>query len=733
TYINVPLTTDMMDMVIGIMVEVLSILAIATKGIKVGRMKNFTKWLVGRTDMEDALKRLDKLTQEEARKAAVQLLKTTHAVKYTEEGVVDTVVHANDRVAKVNKTVVGVESRVMSGDGRVLSVGERVKTIDKDTGTQMQESLFKWLSPPDPLVNHKIACNARQEGTSNWFLRSKTFEEWNSEAGSGKSVLWFVFLGYYCPRELMSLLSSAIIEDIKVMHRARLASIAYFYFDFKDIHKQTHRDAISSLLFQLSDQSDDCRNILHRLYSVHNSGAQMPSDGILAGCLKDMLSPPSRLSEAPMYIIMDAIDECPNTSATPSPREEILDLIEGLIGLSPNLRLCVTSRSEIDIQVVLKPLLPSRFRVSLHDESGQKQDIADYIRAFVYSDRKMRRWKEEDKELVIKVLTERADGMFRWAYCQLEFLRHCLPPSIRRVLDELPKTLDETYERILMEISKEKRVYARRLLQCLAVAIRPLHIKELAEVFVFNIDTEGAIPELVTGFRPADPEGAVLSACSSLVTIDGSMLVQLSHASVKEFLTSDRLTRSSGRLSYYHFSFEPAHLTLAQACLGVLLQLEDHLDRRDSIEKFPLAAYAAEHWVDHARFNNVASLIQEGMELLFDPAKPHFANWVRIYDMDQPLRSPTPHAIRSNATPLYYAALCGIPSLVERLIVERHMDVNARGGHYGTAIQAALYKGHLSIVRLLIEHNADVNSKDDDGSRLMCRPRTQATRLCSLR
>jgi ankyrin repeat protein len=267
-----------------------------------------------------------------------------------------------------------------------------------------------------------------------------------------------------------------------------------------------------------------------------------------------------------------------------------------------------------------------------------------------------------------------------------------------------------------MEISKEKRVYARRLLQCLAVAIRPLHIKELAEVFVFNIDTEGAIPELVTGFRPADPEGAVLSACSSLVTIDGSMLVQLSHASVKEFLTSDRLTRSSGRLSYYHFSFEPAHLTLAQACLGVLLQLEDHLDRRDSIEKFPLAAYAAEHWVDHARFNNVASLIQEGMELLFDPAKPHFANWVRIYDMDQPLRSPTPHAIRSNATPLYYAALCGIPSLVERLIVERHMDVNARGGHYGTAIQAALYKGHLSIVRLLIEHNADVNSKDDDGS-----------------
>jgi hypothetical protein len=301
----------------------------------------------------------------------------------------------------------------------------------------MQESLFKWLSPPDPAMNHNIACNVRQEGACSWFLRSSTFEEWNSEgsllwiygkrisvlpssrigcsrfpvltAGSGKSVLWFVFLSYYCPKVLMSLLSSAIIEDIKVMHEARLASMAYFYFDFRDVHKQTRRDAISSLLFQLSAQSDDCCDILCRLYSVHNSGAQMPSDGILTECLKNMLSLPSK---APTYIIMDAIDECPNTSGTPSPREQILDLVEDLIDLSlPNLRLCVTSRPEIDIQVVLEPLLPSHFRVSLHDATGQKKDIINYIHTFVYTDRNMRRWREEDKHLVIEVLTERANGM----------------------------------------------------------------------------------------------------------------------------------------------------------------------------------------------------------------------------------------------------------------------------------------------------------------------------------
>ena len=284
--------------------------------------------------------------------------------------------------------------------------------------------------------------------------------------------------------------------------------------------------------------------------------------------------------------------------------------------------------------------------------------------------------------------------------CQLELLRRFPPSSVRSSLSELPKTLDKTYERILMEIEDPDN--ARRLLQCLAVAIRPLHVEELADALNFDIR-------------------AVLSACSSLVeviTIGDSQLVQFSHPSVKEFLTSVRLAESSGHVSSYHISLESAHIILAKVCLGVLLRLEDRLDR-DSIEKFPLVKYAAKYWVDHARFENVTSHINEAMELLFDPDKPHFANWVWIYDMDEPLRLPTPHPIKPNATPLYYAALCGLPSLTEWLIVERPMDVNARGGHYGTAIQAALYKRHLSTVRILIGQGADVKSRDDDGSSLL--------------
>ena len=189
------------------------------------------------------------------------------------------------------------------------------------------------------------------------------------------------------------------------MPNAESASMAYFYFDFRDIYKQGRRDMISSLLFQLSSQSIHYHDILHRLYLAHY-GTQAPSDGVLTECLKDMLLIPNG---APVYIFMDAIDECPNISGVPSPREEVLDLVEELINLRlPNLRLCVTSRPEIDICVALEPLSSSE--LSLHDESGQKGDIADYIKRFVHSDRRMRRWREEDKELVIQVLTERADG-----------------------------------------------------------------------------------------------------------------------------------------------------------------------------------------------------------------------------------------------------------------------------------------------------------------------------------
>jgi hypothetical protein len=185
--------------------------------------------------------------------------------------------------------------------------------------------------------------------------------------------------------------------------------MAYFYFDFRDIRKQHWRDLVSSLLTQLSSRSDLRCDILSRLYADHDNSAQQPSDAALTRCLKEMLTLPD---QHPTYLIMDALDECSNISGIPTPRKRALQLVKELVDLHiSNLHICVTSRPEVDIRDVLEPLTSRR--VSLHDQSGQKKDVEDYVRSVVYSNSEpiMRRWKKEDKELVVETLSERADGM----------------------------------------------------------------------------------------------------------------------------------------------------------------------------------------------------------------------------------------------------------------------------------------------------------------------------------
>jgi len=307
---------------------------------------------------------------------------------------------------------------------------------------------------------------------------------------------------------------------------------------------------------------------------------------------------------------------------------------------------------------------------------------------------------------------------FRWVHCQVEALRFCYPPSIRRVLDELPATLDGTYERTLLGINKHARDYARCLLQCLVISIRPRRVEELAELFAIPSDRD-TTPEFNIEWRPEDPEAFIRSTCSTLVDIvhiKGNKVVQFSHFSVREYLTSDRIANSAP-VSHFHVLPKPAHTLLARACLSVLSQLDHTIDKAN-IHNFPLASYAAEHWVDHARFEDVSSDIRHGMDCLFDRNKPHLAAWIWLYDVENserrycPPLSPT----RPNAVPLYFAALCGFRDLAERLLDAHPQDLHAQGGYYyETPLHAAINKGYLSVVLLLLERGADVESQDRHG------------------
>ena len=280
----------------------------------------------------------------------------------------------------------------------------------------------------------------------------------------------------------------------------------------------------------------------------------------------------------------------------------------------------------------------------------------------------------------------------------------------------MPETLDETYERVLREITKANREHARRLLQCLAVALRPLRVEELAEVLAidFNAPTHGGIPQLNAKWRWADHHQAVLSTCSSLIAIvdDGdSKVVQFSHFSVKEYLTSDRLARSSGDVFRYHIVLEPAHTILAQACLCVLLRLDNRVDK-DNVGDIPLVKYAAQYWFDHAQFEKVASRIRDAMEYFFDADKPHWAAWCRVQMIDNTWLRFTPGNLQ-DAFPLYYASLGGFYDLTEQLIGKHPEHINARGGQMVVPLVAALRGKHFEVAELLHRNGADVDVRDN--------------------
>jgi hypothetical protein len=247
-------------------------------------------------------------------------------------------------------------------------------------------------------------------------------------------------------------------------------------------------------------------------------------------------------------------------------------------------------------------------------------------------------------------------------------------------------------------------------------------VEELAEVLAVDYEDEEGIPSLNPNWRWEDQEQALLTSCSSLIAIvesGASRVVQFSHFSVREFLTSARLSTSSGDVLRYHIALEPAHTILAQACMSTLLRWDDRTEQNSAETSSQLTDYAAHHWVAHAQYENVSSHLRKAMEYLFDPDKPCFSAWQQLHNMDTD--APTGSALYrftvvdpSAAVPLYYAALCGFQDLVEHLVFKYPEHVNARGGHYVTPLMAALAGEHFQTARFLRDKGADPNVGGND-------------------
>ena len=289
-------------------------------------------------------------------------------------------------------------------------------------------------------------------------------------------------------------------------------------------------------------------------------------------------------------------------------------------------------------------------------------------------------------------------------YCQLDYLGRCLPGRIQHAMDELPETLDATYERTLQEIDNTNWEFAQRLLQCVAMAARPLGVEELAEFLALDFKT-AQIPKYREDWRLEDPLEAVLSTCSTLlalVNVGRFPVIQFSHFSVKEFLTSTRFAEKREIVSCrYHISLTPSHTLLSQACLGILLHLPQKITR-EGLMKFPLARYAAEHWFKHSRVEGVSQNADEVTKQLFDRRKPHLAVWLWIHDpsiphwrRDKLAEAPSPPV----GTPLHYAAFCGLRDVVEILATKHPQDVNSPNfDDESMPLHLASKEGHEEIV-----------------------------------
>ena len=287
--------------------------------------------------------------------------------------------------------------------------------------------------------------------------------------------------------------------------------------------------------------------------------------------------------------------------------------------------------------------------------------------------------------------------------CQLDELRNCLKPNqLRKALKSLPKTLDDTYARILDKIEDRNSEDAFKILQWLAYSAQPLRIEEMVEVIAIDVDGD---PRFDPENRLLDPQD-LLTICPSLVTMTASEL-RLAHFSVKEYLVSDRVQT---RYNIAQF----AHANIAQMCLTYLLHFKGpSLLTSDNLSEFPLARYAAEYWTQHARMavNDTEQTDRLSLEL-FQPKTHAYINWIRLFDPDMPwIDQPNmAKSLESIPSPLYYASLEG---LIEpaRQLVESGADVNAQGGRYGNALQAASAEGHSQVVQLLLEKGADVNTQ----------------------
>ncbi|KAF9735101.1 hypothetical protein PMIN04_006527 [Paraphaeosphaeria minitans] len=568
-----------------------------------------------------------------------------------------------------------------------------------ESGSQSKKEriskICNWLSAPDPSTNYHKALRQRQAGTGTWLVEAEQFTEWKASVASR---LWL----HGIPGCGKTILSSTIIENL-LQHCGDDANmaVAYFYFDFNDAQKRDPGLAIRSLLSQLLQCVATIPKSINELFASCENTGRMPPLHALLEVVRLTLQ-----GFAQVYVVLDALDECIH-------RPELMDIVEAVAGWQPNnMHLLMTSRKERDIQTCLERIVMDENTIRLQADIVDL-DIQRYVRQRLSADKSLAKWSKDDavREEIETALIGGARGMFRWAVCQLDRLGKCRNRAmLRKSLATLPPTLDQTYDCILSAISEEDSDYAIRILQWLTFSERPMSVEEIAEVVALDAARDPAFDRDEVLEDPLE----VLNICSSLVTltlveeessvnlqVTTKRIVALAHYSVQEYLLSDRIKQ--GLAKQYCMEEVECQTSIMKGCLQYLTQLQQPLSE-EILQASALARYVAKFWSQHLRKtgDELEGLSRLAMDLL-SVEQPAYLAWIQVNNPDWPGDEPVlEKGLESVAAPLYYAALLGLGTIV-KMLLNHGVDVNAEGGEFGNALQAASFEGHENVVRILLD------------------------------
>ncbi|KAI4645433.1 uncharacterized protein J4E78_009343 [Alternaria triticimaculans] len=595
--------------------------------------------------------------------------------------------------------ILGCSLPPIYGEGKEKAM----KRLKKEV--QGEERLIKirsWLSAPDPSINYQKAHNQRQTGTGLWLLQHETFLKWKEGAASR---LWL----YGIPGCGKTILSSTVVEHLQ--HHCgddKRKVTVYFYFDFNDAQKQIPELMLRSLLHQLLQHTTTVPDAVDALFSSCGDGQQQPPLHKLL-----TVAPEVMLQFTHVYIVLDALDEC-------TERGELTKMLEKVAGWKlENTHLLMTSRKERDIETSLETFVVPDDMIGLQRDVVDA-DILQFVRQKLGDDKRLAKWNNnaEVRQEIETALMQGAQGMFRWAICQLDVIAECRNLAmLRKSLATLPKTLDQTYDRILTAISEDDRVYTIRILQWLTFSARPLSLREVAEVAAIDVAREPAFDHDEVLVDPLE----ALKICSSLVTIvvkesiffePGMRIVTLAHYSVQEYLISERIIQ--GPAKQYSMKEIECHKAMTIGCLWYLNRFQQPLTD-EVYYASALAEYSAQSWSDHLQKtgDGEEEMSRLAMTLLLTNA-PAFVNSIRIYNPETEEFYTFRSSEQRIGAPLYYASFLGLISIT-RLLLGQDVDVNAKGGLHGSALRAALGEGHLVVAELLVNAKADVDAEDEAG------------------